>query len=665
MKWLSGAVFVTMFVAAAGGSARKPAEPQEPRAPSKPRARTTSDWPSYGNDRGGMRYAPLTEITRENVRGLKRTWTYRHGDVSDGSGDVPSTTAFEATPILVNGKLIFCTPFNRVIALDPYNGGELWVFDPEIDLSGKYENQLVCRGVSAWTDARRAQGEPCRTRVFTATNDARLFAIDAETGARCTDFAANGEHNLNPAAGQQRWKGEYQVTSPPAIIRDLVVVGSAVADNQRIDAPSGLVRAFDTRSGELRWAQDLAPPDFDYQNGPVSETGHALGTPNVWAVISVDEELGLIYLPTGNPGPDFYRGKNLPLDHYGSSVVALHVKSGEVAWLFQTVHHDLWDYDVPAQPALFTFYKDGQPVPALAQATKTGHLFILNRKTGEPLIPVREKPVPQGGVMGEWLSPTQPVPDRPPPLGDQVLRPEQAYGVTAQDRSRCRELIESMRSDGIFTPPSLRGTVLLPGSGGGLNWSGVAIDPDRRLLITNATNLAWMVRLFPSENYREERTADPDGEVRPQDGTPYGMTRSFLTIGPLNVPCNPPPWGRLHAIDLTTGGIKWSENLGTVEVLNIPLPGNVGAPSLGGAIVTKSGLAFIAGTIDDFIRAFDVETGEELWRDRLPAGGQATPMTYAVHLEGGAQRQFVVIAAGGQGRARTTLGDYLVAYALQ
>jgi len=328
------------------------------------------------------------------------------------------------------------------------------------------------------------------------------------------------------------------------------------------------------------------------------------------------------------------------------------------------VHHDLWDYDIPAQPALFTFYDHGEPVDALAQATKTGHLFILDRKTGRPLIPVHEKPVPQGGVMGEWLSPTQPVPERPPPLGDQELKPEQAYGLTSISKNRCRDLVESMRSDGIFTPPSLRGSVQLPGSGGGLNWSGVAIDPNRRVLVTNATNLAWTVRLFPAENYREELAANPNAEVRPQDGTPYGMVRSFFTTGVFDVPCNPPPWGRLFAIDLTTGNIKWKTKLGTVEILNIPLPGNVGSPSLGGAVVTESGLAFIAGTIDDFIRAFDVDTGEELWRDRLPAGGQATPMIYSVALEGGGQRQIVIIAAGGQGRLRTTLGSSLVAYAL-
>jgi quinoprotein glucose dehydrogenase len=503
----------------------------------------------------------------------------------------------------------------------------------------------------------KREGEICQARIFTGTNDGRLIAIDAETGLVCKDFAQNGEYNLRRDVGRLRWDGEYQVTSPPAIAGDLVVVGAAIADNQHIDAPSGVVRAFDARTGALRWAQDLAPPNY---MGPRSSAGYALGTPNVWSVMSVDESLGLIYLPTGNPAPDFFRGAR-NIDFYGSSVVALRIDTGRVAWHFQTVHHDLWDYDVPAQPTLFTLNRsDGTSIPALAQATKTGHLFILDRRNGEPIFGVTEQPVPQGGVAGEVLSPTQPVPNLPPPLSAQSVRRDDA-NVNLALGQRCKDMLETLRSDGIFTPPSLRGTVMFPGSGGGLNWSGTTVDPERQILITNSTNVAWQVRLFPSERFVEERERNPDGEVRAQDGTPYGMSRSFFTEKALlifDVPCNPPPWGHLNAIDLRTGNPLWRRPLGRAF-------GQDGLPSLGGAILSSTGLAFIAGTIrDDNIRAFDVRTGDEKWKHRLPAGGQATPMMYEVQLDGGGTRQFIVIAAGGNPRGTSSAEDYLVAFSL-
>jgi quinoprotein glucose dehydrogenase len=626
-----------------------------------PSLHNTTEWPSYGNDKGGMRYAPLTQITPANVSRLQIAWTFRSGDRSDGTGrDNPSASAFEATPILVKRRLVFCTPFNRVIALDPLTGTQLWAFDPKIDLKPKYENQLACRGVSSWTDRNKREGEVCQTRIFTGTNDGRLFAIDADTGAVCTDFANKGQYDLKADVGLLRWGGEYQVTSPPAIIGDRVVVGSAIADNQRIDAPSGVVRAFDARSGRLLWGQDLAPPNY---NGPRSvQGGYALGTPNVWSIMSVDEEMGLIYLPTGNPAPDFFRGATrADMDYYGSSVVALRADTGAVVWRFQTVHHDLWDYDVPAQPALFTLRKeDGTAIPALAQATKTGHLFILDRRTGEPVFGVTEKPVPQAGAPGETLSPTQPVPNRPPPLAAQRLRPEETDDKIIG--RRCRDILKGMRSEGIFTPPSFRGTVMFPGSGGGLNWSGVGIDPERQILITNSTNVAWALRLFPGERFRDEFKANPKGEVRPQDGTPFGMSRSFFTEKfalIFDVPCNPSPWGHLNAINLRNGEILWRKPFGRAFGID-------GVPSLGGAILTSTGLAFIAGTIrDDNIRAFDVMTGEEKWKRQLPSGGQATPMTYEVEVGDGKRRQFVVIAAGGNPRGTSSAGDYLVAFSLQ
>lgn len=629
--------------------------------PAEGQPRTTSAWPSYGNDPGGMRYAELAEITPKNVSQLKVAWKYSTGDKADGRHGSPSMSAFEATPILVGGRLVFCTPFNRVIALDPLTGKEIWdkPFDPQIDRTIEYENQLTCRGVSSWTDRTVQPGAKCEARIFTGTNDGRLIALDAATGQMCENFGDKGQIDLRREAdiGKLLWKGEYQVTSPPAVIKDLVVVGSAIADNQRTDSPSGVVRAFDARTGQLRWAQDLVPEDY---RGLRSASGYALGAPNVWAVMSVDEALSLIFLPTGNPAPDFFGGTARAPDRYGSSVVALNADTGKVVWSFQTVHHDLWDYDVPAQPALFPYKKeDGTTVPALAQATKTGHLFILDRRDGKPIEPifgVTELPVPQNPVAGETLSPTQPFPNRPRALGEQRLWKADVKG------NDCLKALEVLRNEGIFTPPSLTGTVFYPGSGGGLNWSGVAIDPVRNLLVTNSTNVPWTVRLFPADKYEEEKRANPKSEVRPQRGTPYGMIRSFFThkliLGLGQQPCNRPPWGRLNFVDLRTGQVNGVTDLGSFAF-------NKGLPSLGGAVLTSTGLAFIAGTLrSEYIRAFNVETKEELWKHKLPAAGNATPMTYVVTLPDGSKKPFVVIAAGGNGRATSKLGDTLMAFSI-
>jgi quinoprotein glucose dehydrogenase len=623
----------------------------------------TSDWPDYGGTKWGERYAPLTQITPENVRHLEVAWTYHSGDFSDGEGDIPSTTAFEATPILVDGTLYFCTPFNRVIALDPETGEERWTYDPKVDLSGRYGNQLVCRGVATWLDPERRAGQPCLRRILTATNDARLVALDAATGKICTDFGKQGLVDLTHGVGSILWLGEYQMTSAPVIVGDLVVVGSAVSDNARTDAPSGVVRAYDVRTGALRWGWDPVPPGFERSAAAATspEADYVLGTANVWAPISVDEERDLVFVPTGNSAPDYYGGHRDGLDLYPSSVVALRGSTGEVVWSYQTVHHDLWDYDVPAQPTLTTLVRNGRKIPAVIQATKMGHIFVLHRETGEPLFPVEERPVPQDGVPGEKLSPTQPFPVKPPPIGQRELSPEDAWGITPWDRRACRKWIESLRFDGIFTPPPLQGTLVFPGNGGGTNWGGVAVDPERQIVVTKVSNFAWVVTLIPTEEYERERAANPGVEISPQRGTPYAMRRDIL-LSPLGIPCNPPPWGQLVAVDLQSGDIAWKVTLGTVrDIAPIPIPIKWGTPNLGGPLVTASGLIFIGATMDDYIRAFDIETGEELWKGRLPAGGQASPMSYRLRPD---SKQFVVIAAGGHARGGTTLGGELMAYAL-
>jgi len=612
-------------------------------------------WPDYGGAKGGMRYSPLTQIDVGNVEDLELAWEYRSGDRSDGS-DGTTRTSFNATPILVGDRLVFCTPFNRVIAVDAESGAERWTFDPELSLrriEGPYTR--TCRGVAQWSEPADAA---CSTRIFTATLDSELIALDAVTGEPCRDFGTDGRVALREGIGDAPpW--EYYTTSPPLVIRDVVVVGALVADNVRTDAPSGVVRAFDVRSGRLRWAWDPIPPDTPR---PAEGAPYTAGTPNVWSILSGDEKRGLVFVPTGNASPDAYAALRDGLDYYASSVVALDADTGAVAWAFQTVHHDVWDYDVASQPTLYEARTGaGTTVPALAQATKMGHLFLLDRESGEPLFPVEERPVPPSDVPGEALSPTQPFPTRPPPLHPAALHPEDAWGFTFWDRGKCRELIAALRSEGIFTPPSVRGSVLYPGAAGGANWGSVSIDPANDRLYVNQSRMPMVVTLVPREGYADAESAGVEYpvELYPMKGTPYGVERRPL-LSPLGVPCNPPPWETLTAVDLKTGSVLWERTLGTTrDQAPFPMWLEFGAPNLGGSIVTAGGLVFIGATTEKVVRGFDAETGDEVWTQRLPYTASATPMTYRLTPE---SRQYLVIAAGGHGWSEP--GDALMAFAL-
>jgi quinoprotein glucose dehydrogenase len=616
-----------------------------------------SDWPAYGNDPGGMRHSALSQINRENVAKLKVAWVFHTGDISDDQ-DGRKRSGFETTPILVDGKLYLTTPFNRVIALNPTTGKVLWSYDPKIDQSLDYGDGLINRGVATWLDPSVTPGTACKRRIFEATLDARLISLDSMTGNPCKDFGASGQVDLRNVPGYQHanlgehMRGWYHMTSPPVTIDDMVIVGSAIDDNNRADMPSGVVRAFDVRTGDLRWSWDPIP-----QDGSNAARSWMTGAANAWSIMTVDVARDLVFVPTGSASPDYYGGLRPGDDKWANSVVALHAKSGKVAWGFQMVHHDLWDYDTASPPLLATLPHEGKNVPVVIQGNKTGFLYVFDRDTGRPVFPVEERTVPQSDIPGEKASPTQPVPLFPPPLTPQHFSIEDAWGPTPADREACREAIGKLRNEGIFTPPSVQGTLAVPGNIGGMNWSGYAFDPQRNLLIVNTNNLMARVRLIPRDKVSSE---SEDGEYGPQRGTPYGMLRRFLQ-SPSDLPCGAPPWGTLTAVDMAKGTIRWQVPLGSMTDFggthgSVP-PGSI---SLGGPITTKGGLVFIAGTTDSLIRAFNVETGEELWRATLPAAGNATPMTYEMN-----GKQYLVIAAGGHQRIpEESLGDSLVAFAL-
>lgn len=606
-------------------------------------------WEAYGGDKGGNRYSAATQINIDNVDQLSIAWIH-HSGALDGKSDADrSKSALQTTPILVEGSLVFCTQFNEVIAVDPGSGAEKWRYDPKVPTASNPANQYTCRGVSYWKDGAAEADAKCATRLFTGTVDARLIALDAKTGEPCEEFGENGTRRIQPSI-TLRWPGEFQITSAPAIIGDTVVTGTSIGDNLRTDAPKGTVFAFDTRTGAIKWT-------FDPLSGsPDIRGGHS----NVWSTIAVDEERKLVIIPTSSPSPDYYGGNRVGDNLYANSVVALNGDDGTVAWHFQTVHHDVWDYDLPAQPGLYQVWREGKAHDVVAQVTKTGLLFVLDRETGKPFLPIEERAVPQGAEKGEVLSPTQPFPVNTPAIVPDRVDPSDAFGITFWDRWACKAQLESLRAEGLFTPPTIQGTLSLPFTGGGANWGSAAFDPNRNLLVVNMNNVGQYMRLQPNttESAKANKISDDD-EFAPMEGAPYGMSRAML-LSPLGLPCTPPPWGILAGIDLDSGKIVWRQALGTTEdVAPGGLALKLGTPALGGPIVTAGGLVFIGATSDHYLRAFNVVTGNELWKGRLPAGGQATPMSYV--WKG---RQYVVIAAGGASNMGSKLGDNIVAFKL-
>lgn len=601
-------------------------------------AARAQDWPVYGGDAGEARYSNAAQITRDNVSHLAPVWTYHTGELATHP-EAQARYAFEVTPVLAEGKLVFCTPLDQVVALDPTTGVEVWHFDSKLPANIRPANGFACRGVAVWHDGAASAGSACSTRVFLATLDARVIALDLATGKPCEEFGAAGQVTFAPDISQL-YLGERTLDSPPTIIGDAVIVGSAQDDMTRARGPRGTVRAFDARNGATRWGFD--PATYDEASGG-----------NVWSPMAVDAERDLVFLPTASPSAAFFGGRRPGNNQWASSVVALRGSTGALEWAFQTVHHDIWDYDVAAPPTLATVEHDGRATPALIVATKTGFVFVLDRESGKPLFPVEERPAIASDVPGETISPTQPIPFAPPALVPQRIAPRDAYGVAIFDRISCRRRLQGMRTDGLFTPPSLKGTAVYPFDGGGANWGGGAYDPSRHLFVINENNLIHHVRLIPRAEYETARRENPKVEIGMGLGTPYAAERDVL-LSPLGIPCNPPPWGTLTAVDVTAGKIKWQVPLGARTFGLVR-----GLPNLGGPMITAGGLVFIAAAMDNRFRAFDIDTGAELWRADLPAGGQAGPMTYVV-----AGRQFVVIAAGGHARLGTKLGDAVMAFAL-
>jgi len=612
------------------------------------------DWLYYGGDQGGRHFSSIRQINTDNVTELEVAWVSSSGDV-ETFGEEMAMTSTQATPILLpvaaGESLVYCTPFNRVIALDPGTGKQRWSFDPQIQHGGG--RAFRCRGVSYAQELRVAVGDACRYRVFSATQDRTLIALDALDGKPCKGFGVNGEIKLDLTAKFEA--GVVSSSAAPVVANGVVVVGSTIADFVRSKSPRGTVKAFSSLDGSLLW-------EFD----PLLGNDNS-GSANVWSQMSVDEQNQLVFLPTSAPSPDYY-GKARPGDNrYANSIVALDLQTGELRWHFQHVHHDLWDFDSPAQPILFDWKKNGKSIPALALLTKQSLIFVFNRLTGEPLWEINERPAPPSLTAGESASRTQPWPVAPPPLIDAFLTPEQAWGIASFEKMDCADQIARLNNLGLFTPLSEKLTLMYPGSLGGANWGGGALLGDSGKLLVNINNLAFTGKFIPTAELPADASGKQDHPGAGQrmqvtmQGTPYTVEIGALQ-SPFGIPCKSPPWGKLVSVDLLKGTIDWEVALGSAHELgpvNMPFQIDWGTPNLGGGIATAGGLFFIAATMDRQFRAFNSTTGEQLWRYQLPVDATATPMTYSYQ-----GRQYVVVSAGGHYIFKRGYGDYLYAFAL-
>jgi quinoprotein glucose dehydrogenase len=610
----------------------------------------------------GMRYSPLAQINASNVKDLAPAWEYHTGETDNSKS---SLDVFEDQPSMIEGNLVVCTTSRRLIALDPSTGKERWIFDPK---SNAGKGPRKCRGISAWVDDQAAADAVCKTRIFLGTADNRLVAVDGKTGAPCQSFGVNGEVQIK-SDKPDLYPGEMAIVSRPAIVNGVVVVGSSIGDSVRQNNPSGKVRAFDARTGEPKWEFDPIPrtPDSPAAATWLRGVNNDIGGANVWAPMAVDESLDLVYLPTTEPSLDYYGGNRPGNNLYANSIVAVKGATGEVAWHFQFTHHDIWDFDTPSQPMLIDWPRGNEKVPALVQNLKTGLIFAFNRKTGEPLLPVEERPVPQdGAVPGEWLSPTQPFPTGIDALGPLSMGPEDAWGFTPIDKWVCKRQIEELRHGPIYTPMSEQGTVMQPSAVGGANWGGGAYDPQSHIMVVASARIPMVFQLIPRDKGsipKDQGVESTKPMVWNNEGSPYLLKMYPLLSKVTGAPCTTPPWTALVGIDMVTGKMQWQVPLGSIEKLTpVPLPfeWELGTPGGGSPLVTAGGLAFIGYTMDNKFRAFDVQTGKKLWTGKIPAGGMSSPVTYEANGE-----QFVVLTAGGHFMYRSTKGDAVVAFKLK
>jgi len=607
-------------------------------------------------------------ITPQNISRLQVAWTYRTGEAGDRFA-TSKPASLEATPLVVDGSMYIGTPLGRVIALDPVTGQERWVFDPKIARNIPY-GDFASRGVSTWLDEAAPPDSPCRRRIYAATAQAQLIALDARDGEPCRAFGSNGIVDLKVGLRIPPFEPQaYSITSPPLAVNGVVITGSSIGDNSRPDPASGEVRGFDARTGKLRWTwdpipQDASDPAYAQWRGAMAHKG---GGANAWSRLVADAERDLVFVPTGSAAPDYYGVLRLGDNRYANSIVALRATTGRLVWAFQTVHHDLWDYDNASPPALVTVRRNGVAVAAVVQTTKTGMMFVLERDTGRPVFPVEERPVPASDIPEEQTSRTQPFTSLTPPLSPHRFAANEVWGITSADRDACRAAIAPLRNEGIFTPPSTRGTLLMPSRIGGVNWGGVAIDQSRQTAVVAVNRIAEMVQLIPREGFdlqraraEEQPRLGDDFEYNMMRGTPYVVRRRLL-LAPSRLPCTPPPFGALVAIDLSTGRKKWETPLGSMTSVLAPDIATItksdwGSVNLGGPVATSGGVIVIGAALDRRLHAYDTQTGRELWHGELPASAKATPMTYTLS----SSVEYVAVAVGGGGA--WGVGDYVIAF---